>query len=118
MFLQLIQISVAHLLLSTSASTILLAVDPEIRQVDLSGAIADQPTLACADICEGSMVLAHPTGVSITTFDCQSLPVSWAVDKAEEVVAAHISGEFVAVAKRGGEVVILGASSSALEPVL
>ncbi|KAK8849708.1 hypothetical protein IAR55_005043 [Kwoniella newhampshirensis] len=109
-----------RLLLSTSSSTLVLQIEPEIAVVDTAQHFASTPTLA-AGMLPGGDVLIQVTPHSIEIWsDIASgmCTASAAVDKESEIITAQVMGDLVIVGRRGGELLLLSASANGLSTML
>ncbi|ORY34709.1 CPSF A subunit region-domain-containing protein [Naematelia encephala] len=108
-----------NLLLSTTTTTSILHLDPEISVAAVSPAIASTLTLAAGLVPDGDiLVQVTPRNVSLWA-DLQAGTRIDAADvtEQEEIVAAQVSGSLVAIAKRGGHVQALSASLQGLQDI-
>ncbi|ORX37687.1 CPSF A subunit region-domain-containing protein [Kockovaella imperatae] len=103
------------LLGSTPTSTFVLQIEPEITAVDIPDSIASRPTLSAA-VLESSLVQITACGVVLwSDLASGNQAGNWEVPNGEEIVAGHICGSLVAVARRRGKVDIISASSNGLQ---
>ena len=106
------------MLVSTSTSTYMVTLDPDAAIAQVDRKIASLPTLA-AGLCS-PQVLLHVNARSVSTrtvSDLTTLATGWEVSDDSEIVCACISENFVVVAKKGGEMTVLKAGDTGVEPV-
>ena len=110
----------ATLLLSTSTSTMLLYLNPEIVEADVHIEINSQPTLATSLVPGGSgLIQVTPRNVVIwSDIVAGSVAARWEVGEDQEIVAAQVHHELVVIANRGGKLVILLANEKGLDTVV
>lgn len=102
------------LLISTSSSTALLNLDPEMGEAEFSDKIASQLTLA-AGLLPGGNTLVQVTRRDVNLWSDVAAGTSiavWDVGQDQEIIAAQAQGDMVVIAKRGGELVILNATET------
>nr|XP_019009308.1 uncharacterized protein I206_05956 [Kwoniella pini CBS 10737]OCF48089.1 hypothetical protein I206_05956 [Kwoniella pini CBS 10737] len=105
-----------RLLLSTTTSTLLLEIEPEISLIETAQQIADSPTIA-AGILPGADILIQVTskGVGLWSDVISGLSAgSIDLDKESEIVAAQVYESLIVIAKTGGEVNLLDATANGL----
>jgi hypothetical protein len=109
--------STSSLLISTTSSTSLLTLSPEVEEVDLVSSIASTPTLAAA-VLPGSTILVHATSTAITLSEDLTAGKSTAIWQAPgEITSAQIHEDHIVVSTVGGDVHVLKASSVGLERI-
>ena len=112
--------STSALLLSTSTSTMILQLEPDVLLADIHDKLASQRTLAASHLSYGQMMVqVTPRDVSVwSDVTTGTLVANWEVGVESEIVAGQICGQMVLIAKRGGEVVLLSATDTGLGTVL
>nr|XP_018260261.1 uncharacterized protein I303_07178 [Kwoniella dejecticola CBS 10117]OBR82419.1 hypothetical protein I303_07178 [Kwoniella dejecticola CBS 10117] len=108
-----------RLLLSTSSTTLLLQMEPEISLLDTTAQISDIPTLA-AGILPGADILVQITARGIATWsDVTSGLSAGSIDlhKESEIVAAQVYENLAVIAKAGGEVNLFEITANGLNLV-
>ncbi|OWZ42004.1 DNA damage-binding protein 1 [Cryptococcus neoformans C23] len=110
--------AVPRLLLSTSTSTVLLQLQPEISVIPIVDVIFKSETLA-AGILPGAELLAQvtPRGLSLwSDLSVGQLEAQMKVDKGTEIVCAQVTADWAVVAKKGGNLVVFHVSDTGFSP--
>ncbi|OCF61827.1 hypothetical protein L486_01489 [Kwoniella mangroviensis CBS 10435] len=110
---------VSRLLLSTSSTTLLLQMDPEISLIETAEQVSSTPTIA-AGIVPGADILVQVSrdGIALWSDVTSGLSAgSIDLDKESEIIAAQVYESLVVVAKRGGEVNFFEATPNGLNLV-
>lgn len=105
-------------MLSSDAATTVLSFGDEIIEVDIAPLIASTSTMAASSTPEGGLIQVTHSAVSLWSDVHAATPVATWHANDGDIVAAQVTGELVAVAKRGGELVILTVSANGLEPIM
>lgn len=110
--------AIPRLLLSTSTSTILLQLQPEISAIPITDVIFNSETLA-AGILPGAELLAQvtPRGLFLwSDLSVGQLEAQVEVDKETEIVCAQVTADWAVVAKKGGSLVVFHVSNTGFSP--
>lgn len=108
----------SRLLLSTSNSTVLLQLQPEISVIPTTDIIFNSETLA-AGILPGAELLAQvtPRGLFLwSDLTNGQLEAQVEVDKETEIVCAQVTADWAVVAKNGGNLVVFHVSNTGFNP--
>ncbi|WWC95424.1 hypothetical protein V866_002287 [Kwoniella sp. B9012] len=110
---------VSRLLLSTSSTTLLLQMNPEISLIETAEQVSSTPTIA-AGIVPGADILVQVSTNGIALWSDVTTGLSAGsidLDKESEIIAAQVYESLVVVAKRGGEVKLFEATPNGLNLV-
>ncbi|EIW71360.1 hypothetical protein TREMEDRAFT_71141 [Tremella mesenterica DSM 1558] len=104
--------------LSTSTSSMLLGLAPEVQALALPESVVNHPTIAAASW-EEVAVIVTANNVTVWSDLTGSVKVgSWSHGQSRQILAAQISGGLAAIAISGGELVILQVSAHGVDAIL
>lgn len=89
----------------------------QVIEVEVSDEVAARTTLYAAST-DGNVLLVSPTSISVYHDLASASSIAINMEGGEEIIAAQSTGDLVAAAKRGGELVIFQYTGQALDKLV